>query len=42
MFRDITLQQAGIPSKEYMRLKRQLSEKIIHHIYNDREGDDAC
>ena len=36
MFRDITIQQAGISSKEYMRLKRQLSEKIIHHIYHDQ------
>jgi len=42
MFRDITIQQAGISSKEYMRLKRQLSEKIIHHIYYDRAEDDAC
>ena len=42
MFRDITIQQAGISSKEYMRLKRQLSEKIIHHIYHDRAEDEAC
>jgi len=42
MFRDITIQQAGISSKEYMRLKRQLSEKIIHHIYHDNVEDDAC
>ena len=42
MFRDVTIQQAGISSKEYMRLKRQLSEKIIHHIYHDRKEDDAC
>ncbi len=42
MFRDITIQQAGISSKEYMQLKRQLSEKIIHYIYHDHVEDDAC
>ncbi len=42
MFRDMTIQQEKISSKEYMRLKRQLSEKIIHHIYYDRAEDDAC
>ena len=42
MFRDITIQQEGISSKEYMRLKRQLSEKIIHHIYYERTEDGAC
>jgi tRNA-dihydrouridine synthase B len=42
MFRDMTLKQAGISSKDYMRMKRQLSERIINHIYHDKPEDEAC
>lgn len=33
MFRDMTLSQTGISSKAYMQTKRQLSERIIQHLF---------
>jgi tRNA-dihydrouridine synthase B len=39
VFRDMTLQQSGLSNKEYMRLKRELSEKVLHHIFYDVDRD---
>jgi TIM-barrel protein len=33
MFRNMTLKQAGISMKEYMRLKRELSETIMNRVF---------
>lgn len=35
MFRDMTLKQAGISKKEYMRLKRDLSDTIMDRVFHD-------
>jgi len=35
MFRDMTLKQAGISKKEYMRLKRELSDTIMAQVFHD-------
>jgi TIM-barrel protein len=35
MFRDMTLKQAGIAKKEYMRLKRELSDTIMAQVFHD-------
>jgi tRNA-dihydrouridine synthase B len=42
MFRDMTIRQTGMTIKEYMHLKHQLSERIMHHIFYDSPSDDAC
>lgn len=42
MFRDMTIRQAGMTSREYMQLKHRLSDQIIHHIFYDHPSDDAC
>lgn len=42
MFRDMTIRQAGMTNKEYMLLKHQLSEQIMHHIFYESPSDDAC
>lgn len=34
MFREMTLRQAGLSSKEYMHHKKQLAEKIMHHLFS--------
>jgi len=39
MFRDMTLSQEGLPKKEYMRLKRELSETIMSRIFHDVPSD---
>jgi TIM-barrel protein len=39
MFRDMTLKQAGIPRKEYMRLKRDLSDSIMGQVFHDVPSD---
>jgi tRNA-dihydrouridine synthase B len=41
MFRDITIQQEGLTSKEYMRLKRELSDTIMSRVFHDMPHDDA-
>jgi tRNA-dihydrouridine synthase B len=41
MFRDMTMQQEGLTSKEYMRLKRDLSDAIMDCVFHDRPHDDA-
>ncbi|HUW85920.1 MAG TPA: methanogenesis marker 9 domain-containing protein [Methanoregula sp.] len=35
MFRDMTLKQMGLSKKEYMRLKRELSETIMSRVFHD-------
>jgi len=35
MFRDMTLQQINLSRKEYMRLKRELSETILSRVFHD-------
>ena len=40
MFRDMTLKGAGISRKEYMRLKRELSDTIMGRVFHDLPRDD--
>jgi tRNA-dihydrouridine synthase B len=42
MFRDMTLKTAGISRKEYMRLKRDLSDTIMSRVFHDLPSDDEC
>ena len=42
MFRDMTLKQAGLSKKEYMRLKRELSDTIMGRIFHDVPPDELC
>jgi tRNA-dihydrouridine synthase B len=35
MFRDMTLKQTGLSKKEYMRLKRELSDTIMSRVFHD-------
>jgi tRNA-dihydrouridine synthase B len=42
MFRDMTIRQTGMTNKEYMHLKHQLSEHIMHHIFHESPSDDTC
>jgi TIM-barrel protein len=41
MFRDMTLKQAGISRKEYMRLKRDLSDTIMSRVFHDNTPDET-
>jgi tRNA-dihydrouridine synthase B len=41
MFRDMTLKQAGISRKEYMRLKRDLSDTLMNRVFHDINPDDT-
>jgi len=40
MFRDMTLKQAGLSKKEYMRLKRELSDTIMSQVFHDVSPDE--
>jgi len=40
MFRDLTLKQIGISKKEYMRLKRDLSETMMCRVFHDVPSDE--
>lgn len=42
MFRDMTIKQLGLSKKEYMRLKRDLSDTITGQIFHDRSPDTGC
>lgn len=42
MFRDMTLKGAGISRKEYMRLKRDLSDAVMSRVFHDLPRDDTC
>jgi tRNA-dihydrouridine synthase B len=41
MFRNMTLKQAGLSAKEYMRLKRDLSDMIMDRVFHDRSPDNT-
>ncbi|NMB78808.1 MAG: methanogenesis marker 9 domain-containing protein [Methanomicrobiales archaeon] len=42
MFRDMTLKTSGLSKKEYMRLKRDLSDTIMSRVFHDVPPDDQC
>lgn len=42
MFRNMTLKTGGISGKEYMRLKRDLSDAIMSRVFHDLPSDDEC
>ncbi|MDD1705426.1 MAG: methanogenesis marker 9 domain-containing protein [Methanoregulaceae archaeon] len=42
MFRDLTIRQVGLSSGEYMRKKRELSDKMMHWLFYERAKDNAC
>lgn len=41
MFRDMTLKQRGLSKKEYMRLKRELSDTIMSRVFHDVPSDET-
>jgi TIM-barrel protein len=41
MFRDMTLKQAGIAKKEYMRLKREISDTLMSGVFHDVPSDES-
>jgi TIM-barrel protein len=41
MFRDMAVRQEGLTSKEYMRLKRELSDTIMDRVFHDVPSDDT-
>jgi putative methanogenesis marker domain 9 len=41
MFRDMTIQQAGLSKKEYMHLKRELSDTIMSRVFHDVPSDES-
>jgi len=41
MFRDMTIKQIGLTKKEYMRLKRDLSETLMSGIFHDMPSDES-
>jgi TIM-barrel protein len=42
MFRDMTLKGSGLSKKEYMRLKRELSDTIMSRVFHDLPSVDQC
>lgn len=42
MFRDMTLAQSGLSRQEYMRLKKQLSDKILRYLFSQHEEPHTC
>lgn len=41
MFRDMTLKQEGLSRKEYMRLKRELSDTLMSRVFHDAVPDES-
>ena len=41
MFRDLTVKQMGLSKKEYMRLKRELSEAMMCRVFHDVPTDEC-
>jgi tRNA-dihydrouridine synthase B len=41
MFRDLTVKQMGLSKKEYMRLKRDLSEAMMCRVFHDVPTDEC-
>jgi tRNA-dihydrouridine synthase B len=42
MFRDLTIRQLSLSSKDYMRLKRELAEKLMKRLFDERKHEEAC
>lgn len=42
MFRDMTIKQVGLSKKEYMRLKRDLSDTLMSGVFHDMPSDEIC
>ena len=42
MFRDMTFKQVGLSKKEYMRLKRELSDTLMSRVFHDMPSDESC
>jgi len=42
MFRNMTLEQKGLSTREYMQCKHRLAEKILHKLFDEEEtGDES-
>jgi TIM-barrel protein len=41
MFRDLTIREVGLSNGEYMRKKRELSDKLMHWLFYERTTDNA-
>ena len=41
MFREVSLRQAGLSSADYMRKKRELSDKLMHWLFYERAKNNA-
>jgi len=41
MFRDMTLKQQNIAKKDYMRMKRELSDTIMSRVFHDMPSDES-
>jgi tRNA-dihydrouridine synthase B len=41
MFRDMTIKQIGLSKKEYMRLKRDLSDTLMSGVFHDMPSDES-
>ena len=41
MFRDMTIAQEGLSKKEYMRLKRDLSDTLMSRVFHDAPSDES-
>ena len=42
MFRDLSIRQVGLSNGDYMRKKRELSDKLMHWLFYERAKDNAC
>jgi tRNA-dihydrouridine synthase B len=42
MFRDLTLRQHSLSSKDYMRLKRELADKLMKRLFDEQKQDEPC
>ena len=41
MFRNMTLEQKGLSTREYMQCKHRLAEKILHKLFDEETGDES-
>lgn len=41
MFRDLTIRQLSLSNRDYMRLKRELSVKLMQRLFDDRKRQEA-
>lgn len=42
MFREMTLRQVGLSNRDYMRQKKELADKIMHHLFFDHAEPHPC